>query len=191
LVGHRCGAAPRQCTGPARHLITSRWLDLSLGKDNDGLTFSPSGASANNQPAASFRCISACAGPVLEELTWGAVMLTAAILSAVLSTSPPNPWLGEDKIWHAGVSAAAFSFTLALQNPTSETILKAKIAAGAFALSLGLAKEISDSRTPGNRFSHEDLVWDAVGIGIVWGGVELFQALRRQPAPARVGLIQW
>ncbi len=92
-----------------------------------------------------------------------------------LDTTLADPWLGRDKALHA---AGSFLLTLSAQY-----VLTAKLgtgegtalplAAGA-AFSLGLAKEVADSRRPVSPlFSRRDLVADAVGVALAVGLVLL------------------
>lgn len=94
-----------------------------------------------------------------------------------LSTHSPtdttlvDPWLGRDKVLHA---AGSFLLTLSAQY-----VLTAKLSVGAddavplaagATLSLGLAKEVADSRRPVRPlFSTRDLVADAVGVALAVG----------------------
>ena len=86
-------------------------------------------------------------------------------------TALADPWLGRDKVLHAG-----FSFLITL---SAQYVLQAKLDASrdealpvsaGFALGLGLTKEVVDSRRPINpRFSTRDLVADAVGVALAVG----------------------
>lgn len=86
-------------------------------------------------------------------------------------TLPPDPWIGRDKVLHA---AGSFLLTLSAQYVLTSKLDASEdgalpIAAGA-TLSLGLAKEIADSRRPVRPFfSTRDLVADAVGVALAVG----------------------
>ncbi len=82
-----------------------------------------------------------------------------------------DPWLGRDKVLHA---AGSFLLTLSAQYVLTSKLDASEdgalpIAAGA-TLSLGLAKEVADSRRPVRPFfSTRDLVADAVGVALAVG----------------------
>lgn len=71
-----------------------------------------------------------------------------------------DSWTGPDKVKHFGVSVA---LGIAATNLTTN-----KTTAFALSVAPGLAKELYDSRQPGNKFSYKDLAWDAIGayVGI-------------------------
>lgn len=76
--------------------------------------------------------------------------------------SPGDRWIAEDKAQHFTLS---FSATL-LGYGSARMVLDrepALAAAGAAALTLGVAKEISDARA-GGAFSGRDLTWNVAGI---------------------------
>ena len=92
------------------------------------------------------------------------------------ATRPPDtaradPWLGRDKVLHAG-----FSFLTTL---SAQYVLESKLdtsrggalpVAAGVVLGLGLAKEVADSRRPvAPLFSTRDLVADAVGVALAVG----------------------
>jgi uncharacterized protein YfiM (DUF2279 family) len=82
-----------------------------------------------------------------------------------------DPWLGRDKVLHA---AGSFLLTLSAQYVLTSKLDTSEdgalpIAAGT-ALSLGLAKEVADSRRAVRPlFSVRDLVADAVGVALAVG----------------------
>ncbi|MEP0546052.1 MAG: hypothetical protein ABJF88_03905 [Rhodothermales bacterium] len=82
-----------------------------------------------------------------------------------------DPWLGRDKVLHA---AGSFLLTLSAQYVLTSKLdtdedTAVPIAAGS-AFSLGLAKEVADSRRPVRPlFSTRDLVADAVGVALAVG----------------------
>ena len=76
-----------------------------------------------------------------------------------------DSWFGIDKIKHFFMSAFIESVSYsALQ---AAHVNRRPALAGAIGVSaaFGVARELHDSRTPGNHFSYRDLTWDAVGIG--------------------------
>ncbi len=98
----------------------------------------------------------------------------AALAAALLSFLPPaaargapaaDPWLGRDKALHFGAS-----FALAVGGYAGASLVFEKrpgrmIAGAAFALSIGVAKEIADSHFRGDP-SVRDLAWDAAGVAL-------------------------
>jgi putative lipoprotein len=75
-----------------------------------------------------------------------------------------DSWFGIDKIKHFFISAFIESVSYsALQ---AARVDRRPAMAGAIGVSaaFGVARELHDKRTPGNRFSYRDLTWDAVGI---------------------------
>ena len=73
-----------------------------------------------------------------------------------------DPWVGEDKLQHLGMSFAATSFGYGAARLALDREPATFAAAGA-ALAAGVAKEILDHRA-GRRFSARDLLWDAAGV---------------------------
>ena len=78
-----------------------------------------------------------------------------------------DDWFGEDKVHHA-----VMSFMLTWWGTMTHDLMhdhgsNQDIRAGVgFSITLGLAKEIRDSRMPKNRFSWKDIVADLLGIGM-------------------------
>jgi uncharacterized protein YfiM (DUF2279 family) len=74
-------------------------------------------------------------------------------------------WFGVDKIKHFFISAFIESVSYSVLQASN--VKRRPALAGAIGVSatLGVAREIHDKRTPGNRFSYRDLTWDALGIG--------------------------
>ncbi len=81
-----------------------------------------------------------------------------------LRADPADRWVAEDKLQHLAASFAATSMGYGASRALAEPG-PARIAAGAGAAALGLAKEIVDARA-GGPFSFRDLVWDAAGIAL-------------------------
>ena len=92
----------------------------------------------------------------------------AAVLAAPLAARAE---IGQDKVEHAAFSAVyGLMAGMTVEN---------RWHAFALAMAPGLAKEIVDSRTPGNHFSLGDLAADAVGAGCgVWLGSTLIRPTR-------------
>lgn len=100
-----------------------------------------------------------------------ACLIMIGILLGCAGPAPdPRPvptgdaWFAEDKVRHFALSFAA----TALGYGGARTVLgpeEARIAAGGFALTAGVAKEIADVRA-GTFFSFKDLAWDAAGVAL-------------------------
>lgn len=90
---------------------------------------------------------------------------TAIALTAALSAQAQDSMTGPDKIKHFGLSVGMGAVgTLAFQSPR----------AGFFGcMSVGVAKEAYDARTPGHTASAKDLIADAAGCaaGAYLGGL--------------------
>jgi len=87
-----------------------------------------------------------------------------------------DSWFGIDKIKHFFISAFIESVSYsALQ---AARVQRKSALAGAIGVSaaFGVAREVHDKRTPGNRFSYKDLSWDA--LGITAGAVMLKRTVR-------------
>lgn len=82
-----------------------------------------------------------------------------------------DPWFGRDKALHAGFSfLATLSAQYVLQAKLDASRDEALPIAAGVTFSLGLAKEIADSRRPVRPlFSTRDLVADAVGVALAVG----------------------
>ena len=95
----------------------------------------------------------------------------AAAPSLSPDTTRHDPWLGRDKVLHA---AGSFLLTLSGQYVLTSKLGASEhgawpVSAGA-TLSLGLAKEIADSRRPVRpAFSVRDLAADAFGVALAVG----------------------
>lgn len=99
------------------------------------------------------------AGPIAAHgSTLGAVSAPAARLPG----SPDDPWVGQDKLQHLGMSFAMTSFGYGAARLALDRKPATLAAAGA-ALAAGVAKELLDLRA-GRRFSARDLLWDAAGV---------------------------
>ncbi len=126
----------------------------------------------------SFRLSTFCAGIFImmsfvfgnEPLLTGDVYYSAAdsIKNDSLSSTakyPADHWFGRDKGLHfAGslITAAAISNYLQRFSGTGEN--KSNNIGMVFGFSVGLGKEIMDSRKQKGRFSYKDLIADLVGI---------------------------
>lgn len=76
-------------------------------------------------------------------------------------------WFGEDKAQHTVVSFILVWWGTMIHESAHQHGLNQDIRAGiGFSFTLGLAKEIHDSRKDGNRFSLKDLAADILGIGM-------------------------
>ncbi len=117
---------------------------------------------------------------------------TALLLIAGLAHADPDPWLGEDKALHFGLSSvlAIGGYTAATSFSASPTVRLAY--GGSVALLAGVGKELWDASGHGTP-SWKDLTWDVVGavagLAISWA-VDTFVAPlfapRKATAPAAV-----
>jgi putative lipoprotein len=92
-------------------------------------------------------------------------IITALSLSAALSAQAQDAWTGPDKTKHFGLSLGMGAVgTMAFQSPRAGFV---------GCMSVGVAKEVYDARTPGNTASVKDLVADAAGCaaGAYLGGL--------------------
>lgn len=92
-------------------------------------------------------------------------IVTALALTSALSAHAQDSWTGPDKIKHFGLSLGMGAVSsLAFQSPRAGFI---------GCMSVGVAKEVYDARTPGHTASAKDLVADAAGCaaGAYLGGL--------------------
>ena len=104
----------------------------------------------------------------------GACLAVNVVCAQVAATR--DSWFGIDKIKHFFISAFIESVSYsALQ---AARVQRKSALAGAIGVSaaFGVAREVHDKRTPGNRFSYKDLSWDA--LGITAGAVMLKRTVR-------------
>ncbi len=82
-----------------------------------------------------------------------------------------DPWLGRDKVLHAGFSfLTTLSAQYVLQTKFDASRDEALPVSAGLVLSLGLVKEIADSRRPVQPlFSTRDLAADAAGVALAVG----------------------
>jgi uncharacterized protein YfiM (DUF2279 family) len=76
-----------------------------------------------------------------------------------------DSWFGVDKIKHFFISAFIESISYSVLQAAHVKRGPALGAAIGVSAAIGVARELHDRRTPGNRFSYRDLTWDALGIG--------------------------
>src|SRR4051812_16193527 len=107
----------------------------------------------------------------------GVSMVGSLVLAALLSVAEPDPWFGEDKAKHFGVSAGLGVAGTSLSPLVTDSLPLQLTLAGGMSLSIGLGKEIADSMG-GSGFSVRDLAWDAAGtmtgMLVVWAVDKLF-----------------
>jgi putative lipoprotein len=92
-------------------------------------------------------------------------IVTALALTAALSAHAQDSWTGPDKVKHFGLSLGMGAVgTLAFQSPRAGFV---------GCMSVGVAKEVYDARTPGRTASVKDLAADAAGCaaGAYLGGL--------------------
>ena len=87
---------------------------------------------------------------------------SAALLARSARAADPDPWFGRDKALHFGVSALLASGGYATTALATDDRRVRLAAGGAFAISLGIAKELWDLSGHGDA-SWRDLTWDAAG----------------------------
>jgi len=75
-----------------------------------------------------------------------------------------DSWFGIDKIKHFFMSAFIESVSYSALQAAQVKRRPALGAAIGVSAAFGVARELHDKRTPGNRFSYRDLTWDALGI---------------------------
>ncbi|HEY7894822.1 MAG TPA: DUF2279 domain-containing protein [Gemmatimonadaceae bacterium] len=73
-----------------------------------------------------------------------------------------DPWFGPDKLKHFFVSAFVESASYSALRAARVSHHDAIVSAAGIAVSVGIAKELHDARTP-EGFSFRDLTWDAAG----------------------------
>ena len=76
-----------------------------------------------------------------------------------------DSWFGIDKIKHFFISAFIESVSYSALQAAKVNRRPALAGAIGVTAAFGVARELHDRRTPGNRFSYRDLTWDAIGAG--------------------------
>ncbi len=101
-----------------------------------------------------------------------ATLLSILATTRVARATDPDPWFGQDKALHFGVSAAIASGTYAVMSTQCKARYPPLLIGGGLALAIGGAKEGLDSIGFGDP-SWKDFTWDVigtvVGLGIAWG----------------------
>jgi putative lipoprotein len=108
-------------------------------------------------------------------------------LAICLNASPASAaddWWGEDKLLHFGVSVLLASGGYAASSFVLEEPWQRALAGGAFALSVGVAKEGLDLAGHGDP-SWKDLTWDGAGMVVGVGFCFSLDAAFLTPAPRR------
>jgi len=78
-----------------------------------------------------------------------------------------NPWFGLDKLKHLSSSFILTTTGYYIQSKMTDiTNTKSMTNSGMLTISLGLGKEITDSKKPGGIFSIRDLTVDFAGLGL-------------------------
>jgi len=98
------------------------------------------------------------------------LVLSFLILSNQLTLAgqpPPERWLAIDKLQHFMFSAhlSLLSYK-ASRDSFHNTTSTARVESVGLVFSLGIGKDLLDSRQPEGRFSYKDLIADALGIGL-------------------------
>lgn len=76
---------------------------------------------------------------------------------------PPDSWFGEDKVRHAGASAAIQLMGFGLLRLSGASARASLVGATVVTAAAGIGKELRDARGNGTP-SARDLVWDGIGI---------------------------
>jgi putative lipoprotein len=103
-----------------------------------------------------------------------AVALGASLLSMGprASAQDPDPWLGRDKAYHFGASAAVAAGTYALTASHFNARWQPLVLAGGLAVGIGAGKELLDMAGMGDP-SWKDFTWDVLGtiagLALAWG----------------------
>ncbi|MDO9549240.1 MAG: DUF2279 domain-containing protein [Candidatus Marinimicrobia bacterium] len=106
-----------------------------------------------------------------------AIILLSFILNVAFGAVPEinqskrsnDPWFGLDKLKHLSSSFVLTTTAYYIQaKMTDISNAKSLTNAGMVTISLGLGKEISDSRKPGGIFSLRDLTVNIAGIGLAF-----------------------
>jgi putative lipoprotein len=108
--------------------------------------------------------------PAVMKRAFGVAVAAALCLAATsASARDPDPWLGQDKALHFGVSVGLAGGGYAASALLLDAPWQRALAGGAFSLSLGAGKELYDLSGHGDP-SWKDFTWDvagtAVGLGI-------------------------
>jgi len=114
---------------------------------------------------------------------------TPSSLAAPTSPPPalspePDPWFGQDKALHFGLSFALASGGYALGVATTEERWAGVLIGGGVALGLGATKEGLDAAGLGQP-SWRDMAWNVVGAALGLGVSVAFDAALRGPEPSR------
>ncbi|MBU1064467.1 DUF2279 domain-containing protein [bacterium] len=106
-----------------------------------------------------------------------AIILLSFILNAAFGAVPEvdqskksnDPWFGLDKLKHLSSSFVLTTTAYYIQAKIADiSNSKSLTNTGFVTISLGLGKEISDSRKPGGIFSLRDLTVNITGIGLAF-----------------------
>ena len=96
----------------------------------------------------------------------GALALLAILLAAApAQAAQEDPWWGQDKALHFGVSAGLGAGGYGLSSLVLEPRWQRATAGAGFSLSLGIGKEVYDAAYGGDP-SWKDLTWDVIGTAV-------------------------
>jgi putative lipoprotein len=102
--------------------------------------------------------------------------LAANLVFAQMSLPHADSWFGIDKVKHFFMSVFVESVTYSALQAAHLHHRPALSTAIGVTLTVGVGREIHDSRVPGNLFSVRDLTWDA--LGTTAGAVLLSHTIR-------------
>lgn len=94
-----------------------------------------------------------------------ALLLPLALLSERARARQADPWFGEDKALHFGVSVLLSAGGYAASSPWLHSRGARAVAGSAFSLTLGAGKELWDMGGHGDP-SWRDFTWDVVGTAV-------------------------
>src|SRR5258706_10545493 len=93
------------------------------------------------------------------------VALPALALPSIASAQESDPWWGQDKALHFGISAGLAAGGYAASTPFVEARWQRAAIGSGFALSLGAGKELYDLSGHGDP-SWKDFAWDVAGTAV-------------------------
>jgi putative lipoprotein len=94
-----------------------------------------------------------------------ALLLIASLRISAANASGGDDWLGADKAWHFGISAALSSGVYAASASQYDARYPALLWGAGVSLTLGVGKELADATGLGTP-SWKDLSWDAMGTAV-------------------------
>lgn len=90
----------------------------------------------------------------------------ALLCLSLLSSSPEDPWISEDKGKHLLTSFVVTSLSGSASRAAGLGPRESAAAGAAVGAGVGVWKELRDMRDPRGSASLRDLVWDLAGVGV-------------------------